>query len=48
MAVTTDAQNADVLMVAYEGEGCVKLFNLPTFVPRGVTPVRSVVGEGGG
>lgn len=40
MAGTTDQTGTPLLMVAYNGESCVRLYKLPEFSCRGVlTPV---------
>ena len=41
MAGTSDLAGNPTLMVAYNGESCVRLYKLPDFAARGVlTPVR--------
>jgi hypothetical protein len=47
MAGTSDAAGTPVLMVAYNGESCVRMFKLPDFSSKGVlTPVGRLPGAG--
>lgn len=38
MQGVTDAKGQPILMVSYLNEGCVRLFELPSFEKRGVLP----------